>query len=142
MECGLTANFLHEFNNCYKKLKNKKIKNKTISIACGELIFETIENLTKKIEYKIKGLKINVYPVTNYFFGKSVTVTGLVTGSDLIKNLSKKELGEGLYIPKVMLKEEQKIFLDDLKLEEVEAKLKTKIIEVNDLCELIKQITI
>jgi putative radical SAM enzyme (TIGR03279 family) len=67
------------------------------------------------------GIHIKVVPVANDFFGLSVTVTGLLTGRDVIRAL-KDHAGPGeiLIIPEVVLKEGENIFLDDVSLEDVE----------------------
>ena len=52
--------------------------------------------------------------MTNRFFGNSVTVAGLVTGSDIMTDIEGKDLGERLLIPEVMLRKGQDVFLDDV----------------------------
>ena len=69
------------------------------------------------------GLKCHVYPVENSFFGKTVTVSGLVTGGDLIKALKDKPLGNGVLIPRNMLRHQGDLFLDGVSLEEAETAL-------------------
>ena len=76
-----------------------------------------------------EGLKINVYAIENQFFGPEITVTGLITGSDLITGLKGKEIGEYLIIDKKMLKDDADIFLDNITLEEVKKVLNIKIMK-------------
>jgi NifB/MoaA-like Fe-S oxidoreductase len=66
---------------------------------------------------------IRLYPVRNEFFGGHVSVTGLLTGQDIIAQLRGKPLGEILLVPDVMLKEEEEVFLDDLSLLDLEREL-------------------
>jgi len=108
---GLTREFLHNF-------KKQKIANKNVSIACGKLIYPIIKDCFPDVK---------VYPITNYFFGENITVTGLITGSDLIKNLKGKDLGNKLYICDIMLKDDEEIFLDDLKIKDVEKELEIEV---------------
>ncbi|MBQ4290383.1 MAG: DUF512 domain-containing protein, partial [Clostridia bacterium] len=72
---------------------------------------------------RIPGLSVFVYPIRNDFFGEEITVAGLVTGGDLIRQLREKELGETLCIPSVMLRYEGDLFLDDVSLPEAEEAL-------------------
>ena len=62
------------------------------------------------------------------FFGKIITVAGLLTGQDIAAQLSDKELGEKLFIPKVTLKADEPVFLDDMTLDELSEKLGVEVI--------------
>ena len=78
------------------------------------------------------GLQINVVPIRNDFFGETITVSGLITGQDLIKQLKEKkesgmELGD-VMIPSNMLRTGELVFLDDVTTAEAEAALDVKII--------------
>ena len=64
-----------------------------------------------------------VYAIENDFFGHSITVAGLITGGDLIRQLKGRDLGERLFISQNMLRREEVDFLDDVKLEEAAAAL-------------------
>ena len=64
-----------------------------------------------------------MYAIENDFFGRSINVTGLITGGDLIRQLRGKELGERLLISQNMLRRAELDFLDDVKLEEASAAL-------------------
>lgn len=126
---GLIADFSYEFENSLKKIKsiNDK-KNVTISIATGSLAFDFISKVSKKINDKIPNIKINVYEIRNKFFGENVTVTGLLTGRDIIDQLSNNDLGDALLISKVMLKSGEDIFLDDISVSDLSKKLGSKVI--------------
>jgi NifB/MoaA-like Fe-S oxidoreductase len=71
------------------------------------------------------------------YWGQNITVTGLITGHDLVLNLLGKDLGDGILLPKVMLKHGELIFLDDMSVAEVAEKLNTKILPVAGVEELI-----
>jgi len=74
--------------------------------------------------------EIRIYPLENRFFGGHVSVTGLLTGRDLLDQLPGRDLGSALFVPEVMLKEGEAIFLDDLTLEEVGRQLGVPTIQV------------
>ena len=84
-----------------------------MSIATGKIAYKFIRSKMDELEEKFEGLKILVYPIENTFFGPKITVTGLITGGDLIKQLKGKDLGD--------------IFLDDVTLDEVALALDTDI---------------
>jgi NifB/MoaA-like Fe-S oxidoreductase len=69
------------------------------------------------------GLNIAPVAVENMLFGESVTVSGLVTGNDIIAALEGREIGRALLVPDVMLKEGEGVFLDDVSLEELGERL-------------------
>ena len=126
---GLMAYFNREFEEHIEEIEPKEI-NKEVSIATGKSAYKFISEKAKILEEKFKGLKINVYPILNTFFGPEITVTGLITGTEIIKQLKGKNLGEYLLIDEKMLKDEEDVFLDDTSLDEVKEKLGIKIVKV------------
>ncbi len=123
---GMMAKFEHEFDLKFAKLKDKNIK-KTISIATGKCAYGFIKKLAKKLENRYKGLSINVYAIRNDYFGEKITVSGLITATDMIKQLKNKGLGDYLLINYNCLKSDSPTFLDNLTVKDVEKALKTKI---------------
>ena len=67
-------------------------------------------------------------------------MTGLLTGEDLIDGLKNKDLGEGIYIPSIMLKLNTDLFLDDKNISEVENQLNTKIHILDDTDDIINSL--
>ena len=71
-----------------------------------------------------------MYPIVNRFFGETITVAGLVTGGDLIAQLRGKNLGQRLLIPASMLRAGERVFLDDVTLDDVERELGVPVVPV------------
>ncbi len=94
-----------------------------ITLATGRLAAPFLENLLGEIRRKYPGLRAEVLPVENRFFGERITVSGLVTGGDLMEQLAGRDLGERLLIPCNMLRDGENVFLDDRTVEELEQKL-------------------
>ncbi len=94
-----------------------------VSVATGfasyDFICRTVEKI-KKIWYNID---CKVYAVKNEFYGENVTVSGLLTGGDIINGLKDKDLGDLLLIPRNALRHEGDRFLDDVELTELQEKL-------------------
>ncbi|HHX60724.1 MAG TPA: DUF512 domain-containing protein, partial [Epulopiscium sp.] len=67
----------------------------------------------EKLKEKAPNIKVLIYPIKNYFFGEFVSVTGLLTGQDIIKQLKNKPLGDTLLLSNTMLKDSEIILLDD-----------------------------
>lgn len=102
------------------------------SIACGVSAAQTMEKLLCTAQKKYAKLKGKVYTIYNDFFGRSVTVSGLVTGGDLIAQLKGRELGQRLLISQNMLRREEMDFLDDVKLSEASEALGIPIYPVEE----------
>lgn len=123
---GLMTKQEYEFTKEMKKVKEYS-KKRYISIATGVSAYEFIKKLSDDISSKFESLKISVYKIENEFFGKTITVAGLITATDLLSQLKGKNLGEELLIPKVMLKSDEDIFLDSITLDDFEQRLGTKV---------------
>ena len=101
---------------------------KTVSIATGSSAYEFILDMANKVMEKFKNVKINVYKIRNDYFGHTITVSGLITATDIINQLKDKDLGSALYITRSMLKSDEEVFLDDITLEELTEKLNVQVI--------------
>ena len=97
--------------------EDHKSKIKKVSIATGHSAYEFMCEMAKCIMEKCPNVQIDVYKIINNFFGDTITVSGLVTATDIIDQLKDKNLGETLYIPRSMLKADEEIFLDNITLE-------------------------
>ena len=84
------------------------------SIVTGMVAGKYLTNLLKLAVDKYGTIKGNVYPIRNEFFGESVTVSGLVTGGDIITQLKGRDLGTRLLVPRNMLRNGEDAFLDDV----------------------------
>jgi NifB/MoaA-like Fe-S oxidoreductase len=93
----------------------------------GVLSYESIRKLTDKLEKKYPNVVIHLYKIVNDFFGHRITVTGLLTGGDIVRQLAGKELGEKLILPSNVLKADEDIFLDDMTLEEFKQALQVEV---------------
>ena len=93
------------------------------AIATGVSAAPYLEALLRHAREAFPGLRGHVYAIENDFFGRSINVTGLITGGDLIRQLRGKELGARLLISQNMLRRAEQDFLDDVKLEEASAAL-------------------
>ncbi|BBF42213.1 Fe-S oxidoreductase, related to NifB/MoaA family with PDZ N-terminal domain [Lachnospiraceae bacterium KM106-2] len=112
-----------------EELKNHKgdERAKVVSLATGKLAHPIIESLGKKIEEKFPNIKTKVYLIENEFFGKDITVAGLLTGQDIIKQLKEQELGDYLILPSVLLRSGTDVLLDDLTVKDIETALQIPI---------------
>ncbi len=100
---------------------------RNITIATGEAAYPLMLNIIDNVSKKWHNFNCKVVAVKNNFFGGRITVTGLVTGTDIIEQLRGKELGSELLISSSMLRYEGDMFLDSVTVEEVEKALNVKI---------------
>lgn len=100
---------------------------KEISMATGKLAYPFLKEIAGKLMELFPKVTIYVYEITNEFFGEMITVSGLLTGQDIEKQLKGKKLGEKLWLPQNVLRAGEKVFLDDFTLEQLEIALQVPI---------------
>lgn len=103
-----------------------------VTIATGVLVQPFIEKCVALIQEKYPNTEVSVRGIVNRFFGEQITVSGLITGQDLISQLEGTDLGEELLIPCNMLRSGENVFLDDVTVFEVENKLNIKVRVVDE----------
>ena len=117
---GMISKLEREIKDSLENLsKQQTSKTKKVSIATGHSAYEFICEMSKCIMNKCPNVQIDVYKIINNFFGDTITVSGLITATDIIDQLKGKDLGETLYIPRSMLKADEEIFLDNITLEKL-----------------------
>ena len=119
---GMVTLFRGQINETLKNT-NQVPKSNNISIVTGELAYPYMKGFMQKVMKKWKQLNIQVHSIKNDFFGEKITVSGLVTGQDIINQLKGKDLGNHVFIPQSMLKAEDNIFLDDYSIDQVSKSL-------------------
>lgn len=137
---GMAASLIEQFNEALEREKSRRV-HKTVSIATGILAEKIISGIADRAEKHFPGLKILVYPIENNFFGKTITVSGLLTGVDIKTQLTGKYLGDVLLLPSNMFRAGTDIFLDDLSIEDLASELHINIQKVStDGGELLNQL--
>lgn len=131
---GMIRSMLKEYEDALEyvdanpRLRKKMSKRKgEISIATGRLAYPYILRMTEGLREYMPKLTIHVYEMINHFFGEKITVSGLITGTDLMEELQGKELGTDLFIPENMLRYHEDVFLDDVTIPQVAKTLGVRI---------------
>ncbi|MBR3644979.1 MAG: DUF512 domain-containing protein, partial [Lachnospiraceae bacterium] len=119
---GMMRSFINEANSYLDSLDGDD-RAFEISFFSGKLAFSIMDKISRQIMDKFPNIKIYGYELKNYFFGETITVTGLLTGNDIISQLKDKPLGERLLVPANTLKSGEAVFLDDVTLEQLEKDL-------------------
>lgn len=127
---GIVALQRKEFEDALSEIEESSCKRR-ITVATGVDAAPFIQALVDELQKKWHNLYCKVIAVENEFFGKTITVAGLLTGRDLLNRLKDEDLGDELLLPSCMLRHEQDKFLDDMTLSELKAALNIPI----TLCE-------
>ncbi len=108
----------------------KAVPGKKFLTFAGTSFYPFLKRFVERLSEK-EGISITAIPVENKFFGTSVTVTGLLTGRDVIKTLrDNTESHEILLVPDVALKEDEDLFLDDVSLKDIEEATGLKTVKI------------
>ncbi len=127
---GMMRSLIDEFCDALEDAIESEISENipSCSIATGYIAYDFIAELVEKTKAKFPKLDCDVYRIRNDFFGETITVTGLITGGDLIGQLRGKKLGEYLLLSSDMIRKGEDVFLDDVTISDVESALNVKII--------------
>ncbi len=124
---GLMRLLETEMEYAYEDADLSSARPARLAIACGTSVAPFMKSLMRRFD--IPNVEVQVIPIENHFFGESVTVSGLLTGSDLIRELAGID-ADKILITECMLREFEDVFLDDMPLEEVEKEIGVPIVKV------------
>ena len=127
---GMTRLLMDEFQKAVDALRHTEcgtIPPKELSIATGKLAYCFISEMAAQVTALYPQITVHVYAIRNDFFGEMITVSGLLTGQDLLAQLKEQRLGEKLLLPQNVLKSGEAVFLDDMTLAELEKALQVPI---------------
>ncbi|MEC4818773.1 MAG: TIGR03279 family radical SAM protein [Scytonema sp. PMC 1069.18] len=130
--------FLKEFTKIADKLLPPKVTPKELTWVVGNAVEQAFQPILKRLN-SVEGLEVKMRALKSDYWGQTISVTGLLTGHDLLLNLQGQNLGDGILLPNVMLKHGELVFLDDISVEDVACKLNTKIFPVSGVKELIQR---
>ena len=129
---GMIRCFRESINYTAQDL-DKDIKG-TFSVPTGKLAFKEVSNGMKKLMEVNPNIKIDTYEIINHFFGETITVAGLLTGTDIIGQLKGKINSKYLIMPNNMFRKgyelgpAEYIMLDDTRIEDIEKELGVKVL--------------
>lgn len=140
---GMLRLLIDEFSEALQEEpKEKDYRKVNISIATGKLAAPFLTQLAEMFCKKYEGSKIKVYTIRNDFFGERITVSGLLTGKDILNQLKDEKLGDRLLLPCNLLRSGEEVLLDDMTLTDLKNALQVPIDIVKssgrDLLECIK----
>ena len=131
--------FLKQFQNTATEMLPDAIEiPRHYTWVVGNAVEHAFQPLVEQLN-AVEGLEINLVALNSKYWGQEITVTGLLTGQDLLQGLPGKDLGDGILLPSLMLKHDDTKFLDDMTVEDVSSELKIPIFPVSGVEELINQ---
>jgi putative radical SAM enzyme (TIGR03279 family) len=138
---GLIRVFLDEWEEARSRVQGSTFKTDKIVLVCGTLIAPLLEKAAAEFG-QLTGLEVEVIPVVNEFFGPTVTVSGLLTGRDVIaalqqRTLEGRDLGDVVFLPQTMFDAAGEVTLDDMTPLEIGARLGTSVETAEAMGELV-----
>jgi putative radical SAM enzyme (TIGR03279 family) len=128
---GGCRKFLDEFRRLERRLPFTVSPVRRFTVVTGRLATPVLEGAIERLDH-VGGLCVELAPVENEFFGGSVTCAGLLTGTDILKALDRQRerMGDAILIPSVATKEDEDIFLDDVRVEDLATHLGRPVLKV------------
>ncbi len=121
--------FLQQFQQAAVDLPFQLDHPRSYTWVVGNTVAQAFQPIVERLN-KIHGLEIKMAALASEYWGQAMTVTGLLTGQDIIHALKGQELGDGLLLPQLMLKYGTQEFLDDRTVDQVAQALNCKIYQV------------
>jgi len=133
--------FIKQFATIAAELLPPKVyPQRKLTWIVGNAVEKAFQPILKRLN-SVEGLEVNMRALCSDYWGQTISVTGLLTGHDLLLNLEGQDLGDGILLPNVMLKNGELVFLDDMSIEELAGRLNTKIFPIGGVEDLIKKCT-
>ena len=128
---GMLRLLMEEFDEAMRMLDEKPCRFDgqagEMSIVTGMMAYPYLTEMAERMMTRFSGLNIHVYAIRNDFFGELITVSGLLTGQDIIRQLKGKRLGDRILLPQNVLRSGEDYFLDDVTVGEMEKALQVKV---------------
>ena len=141
---GMLRSFIEEFSLAESDVSDMRRllkRRRNISVATGEASYGMISSLCDRVMQICPNMKIKVYKIVNNFFGHSITVSGLLTGKDILEQLKGEALGQELLIPENALRRDDDDFLCGMTRNELSRALSVRVTPVpSDGYELLRRL--
>ena len=105
-----------------RQLSEHTVSPRTLTWVVGNTVEKAFQPIVAALN-QVDGLTLNLAALNSDYWGQSMTVTGLLTGTDLVNRLTDQSLGDALLVPQLMLKHGTDQFLDDMTVPQVSERL-------------------
>ena len=124
---GMITLLRDEFAEALQQATADEHLTRAVTLVTGRLAAPILTELTDRLSTKFPGIKVQVIPIRNDFFGENITVSGLLTGQDIMNQLRDKDLGDVVLLPGNLLRSGEEVLLDDVTLADLKRTLQVKI---------------
>lgn len=124
---GMITLLRDEFAEALEQIEGDGALKRRVTIATGYSAAPILEELAERLKEKFPGVAVEVAAIRNDFFGERITVSGLLTGQDLIAQLRDRDLGDALLLPCSLLRSGEEVLLDDVTLTDLKRTLQVGI---------------
>jgi putative radical SAM enzyme (TIGR03279 family) len=133
---GSIQQFLKQFQTAARKLPPRVPTPRRYTWIVGNAVEFAFQPIVQRLN-QVEGLTIDLVALNSQYWGQQISVTGLITGQDILTALRGRDLGDGILLPAVMLKHDDERFLDDLTVSELSQALNVPILKVGAIEELL-----
>jgi NifB/MoaA-like Fe-S oxidoreductase len=126
---GMLRLLLEETRTALKAVQGDD-RREQLTVVTGKLAFPYMKQCLEQIKAKFPNIQAELIAIENRFFGEEITVSGLITGQDLMEQLSGRNLGSRVLIPINMLRSGEEVFLDDVTVNQVQKALQVPVVSV------------
>ena len=137
---GSIRQFLKQFQMAARSLPKRLTNPRHVTWVVGNAVELAFQPILQRLN-TVEGLQVDMVALASQYWGQSMTVTGLLTGQDILHALRGRILGDAILLPSLMLKHNDTRFLDDMTVAELSQQLQTPILIIGDVEHLIKTVT-
>lgn len=137
---GSIRQFLKQFHQVARKLPQKLMSPRRYTWVVGNAVEQAFQPILDRLN-QVEGLEVQMVALCSQYWGQTITVTGLLTGQDILRALQGKDIGDAILLPSLMLKHDETRFLDDMTIDDLARQLKATIVPVGGVDELINLCT-
>jgi putative radical SAM enzyme (TIGR03279 family) len=134
---GSIRQFLKEFKSAAKRLPAKISSPRQLTWVVGNAVEQAFQPIVQRLN-QVEGLQVKMAALRSEYWGQQISVTGLITGQDILQTLKGEDLGAGILLPSLMLKHDDARFLDDMTVDELAQQLDTQIWQIGSIEELLE----
>lgn len=127
---GSIRQFLKAFHKAAKKLPPQLPTPRRYTWVVGNAVEQAFQPIVQRLN-QVAGLTVEMVAIASGYWGQDISVTGLITGQDILQALQGKDSGDAVWIPTVMLKHDEPKFLDDMTLDHLANLLQTPLYPVD-----------
>ena len=136
---GTIRAFLESLDQATQDLPPRVPQPRRCSWVVGKIVASALRPVTERLN-RVEGVELQLLGLPSPYWGQDQVVTGLLTGEDLLTGLAGVELGDELLLPSVMLRQGQPVFLDDMTLETLRARLPVPIRVVHGAADIVASV--